>query len=252
MKRKTLAAVVAVCTLLISGPATFAQDSGPTFRPLEMWACQYNDGNDQEDMNEVYDVVREVVGDNRYASWQLNPFYVGNLVQDFDFIYIGTWADGSTMGTDLQNDLDNGSQVGSALSEAATCASLMFASTGIHTPDMGGDGTGSFIMSISDCNVAHGRTAGQAMGALRRFGEYRAGNGSPVFMRAWFPVYGGGNAEFDFKLITVHQSAQAMGDNFSWYVDNEAYNVENAMTDGLVSCDEARLYNGRGVLNNMN
>ena len=62
---------------------------------------------------------------------------------------------------------------------------------------------------------------------------------------------GGGDADFDFKLVNAFSGAQQWGDYFSWYVDNEAYNVYGPMTDGIVSCDESRVYVGTTIMNNM-
>jgi hypothetical protein len=105
---------------------------------------------------------------------------------------------------------------------------------------------------VSDCNVSHGNSNGQAIGAISRFNEYRVDNGMEIGTIAWFPVYGGGEAEFDFKLLNVYTGPQHLGDGFSWYVDHQAYNVEGPMMEGVVDCDEARMYLGRTLMDSMN
>jgi hypothetical protein len=62
---------------------------------------------------------------------------------------------------------------------------------------------------------------------------------------------GGGGAEFDFKLVHVYNDYQHLGDSFQWVVDNQAYLVNQDMTEGLVSCDEARVYNGYNISNTL-
>lgn len=253
MRKILLSCVTAIILAISAAPVSFAQDGGPPqFRPVEMWACKYKDGKDQGDMDNVYEGIVESASDEAYAAWHLTPYFVGNLQQQFDFIYLGAWADGSTFGSDLTYYFANGSDAIEAWEETVTCASLMFASSTIQpNPDnAGGDGT--FMLTISDCEVAKGRTNGQALGALRRFNDYRVANGSTVGTFAWFPVYGGGNAEFDFKLAHAYSGPQALGDDFQWYVDNEAYNVEGDLTEGLVSCDEARAYVGSTIMDNLN
>ena len=89
MKRLLLAALSAAFTLSMGMPAQ-AQDDGPQFRPLEIWACTFRDRKDQDDMDDVYAMFSDTsVG---YAAFQLNPYFVGGLRENFDFIYLGSVA----------------------------------------------------------------------------------------------------------------------------------------------------------------
>ena len=252
--RKILISLATAIVLATSGVSIgFAQDDGaPQFRPVEMWACSFRDGKDQGDLDKVYEGLVEASGDTAYAAWHLDPYFAGNLVDSFDFLYLGAWADSSTMGGDVAGSTTTYAEANEDWNKALDCSGLMFASTMVQ--EIGGEpsGDGSFVLTVSDCNVAHGRTSAQAMGALNRFNDYRVANGSAVGTFVWFPVYGGGNAEFDFKLVHAYSGGQAMGDGLQWYVDNQAYNVSNAMMDGLLQCDEARMYNGSTIMDKLN
>jgi hypothetical protein len=252
--KKILISLATAIVLATSGVSVgFAQDDGaPQFRPVEMWACSLRDGKDRGDLDSVYESTVAASGDEAYAAFHLEPYYAGGLVDNFDFLYLGVWADGSTMGTNLTGYFANGDDADEEWNETLDCSSLMFASTRIQ--DNAGDGTGdgNFMLTVSDCNVGHGRTSGQAMAALNRFNDYRLANGSTVGSLAWFPVYGGGDAEFDFKRVHVYSDIKALGDDFSWFVDNAAYNTEGDLLDGLLSCDEARVYIGSTIMNNLN
>ncbi len=248
MKKITLAAIAAACTFLMGVNATFAQDGPPQFRPVEMWVCNFNDGKDQDDMDDVYEDFVEASGDTAYAGFQINPLFVSGE-QDFDFIYLGAWADGNAMGATLSGSAYY--DVDEAWDETASCpASLMYASTWIQTME-GGNDPGDFMMTVSDCNIAKGHSAGQAMGALSRYNDYRVANGATVGTIAWFPAYGHGGADFDFKLVNVFNDAQEFGDAFQWFTDNQAYLVLQDMMSGVLACDEARVYNGRTIMNNL-
>jgi hypothetical protein len=251
--RKLLLSIVAAIVLPLSGlNIASAQDDGPPqFRPVELWACTFRDGKDQGDMDDVYDDLRKITADSPYAAWQLNPYFVGNLLDQFDFIYLGAWTDGKAMGADLEHYLANSAAVGVAWNETVECASTMYASTRIEAPS-DDDGTGSFVLTVSDCKVEDGRTSAQAMGAMNRFNQYRVANGMTIPTLAWFPVFGGGNAEFDYKLVSVFPNVTAVGNWFQWTVDNAAYRVSGEMTEGLVDCDEARMYLGNTIMNNLN
>jgi len=251
MKRLLLAASTAACTLLMGTSVTFAQDGPPQFRPIEMWTCSYAGRNDRDDLDSVYEGIVESAGDEAYAAWHLDPYFAGSRANDFDFFYLGAWEDGTTMGRDLTNYLANATDVGEAWDEALDCVAHMFASNRIQANPATDDGTGNFILTVSDCNVAHDSNPAQAIGALQRFNAYRVANGSTVGTFAWFPVYGDGEAEFDFKLAQAYADFQALGDAFQWSVDNQAYNVSDAMTQGVVDCDEARVYTGTTIMNNL-
>jgi hypothetical protein len=212
-----------------------------------MWACTFKDRKDQDDINNAYEMFSD--GDAPYAAFQLDPYFVGGLRDNFDFLFIGVWDSGAAMGADLADYWTNNQEAGEAWDEAVDCASLLYASSRIQPPQPTEDG--NFMLTISDCKVAHGNSNGQAAGAIGRFNAYRVNNGMEVGTVLWYPVAGGGQAEFDFKLINTFSGPQHWGNYFSWYVDNEAYNVEGPMTEGIVDCDEARVYNGWTIMNNI-
>ena len=103
MKKILLAASTATLIAFAGTPTVLAQENRPTFRPLEMWACSFNEGMDQDDMNDVYEEIGEDNGDIRYGAWQLNPYLIGNLPNEFDFPYVGSWLNGNVMGEDVTN-----------------------------------------------------------------------------------------------------------------------------------------------------
>ncbi len=252
MKKLLLSAVATACMLFVGSGVTFAQDDGvPQFRPVEMWVCSYRDGKDQGDFDDVLEDLVKVEAAGPYAAFRLFPSF-RTADQDFDFLYLGVWPDGSTMGSGMANYGENGGDVEEAWDSVADCpTSVMYASMRIQDND-DGDGSGNFMLTVSDCKVGHALSNGQAIGALSRFNDYRVANGSTVGTITWFPVYGGGGADFDFKLAHVYSGAQHFGDSFQWFVDNQAYLVQQDMLDGIVSCDVPRVYIGETIMNNMN
>ena len=239
------------CLMTIGMMPSQAQDGPPQFRPVEMWVCSFLDGKDQDDMDDVYEELVELTGDARYAAWQLTPYYTGNLARNADLIYLGAWDTASVMGADLANYFANGQDAVSAWDETVDCQGLMFASNEVQAnpPADGGDGT--FMLTVSDCKVEHGNTAAQAVGAISRFNDYRVANGVTIGTFVWFPLFGGGDAEFDFKLAQAYSGPQALGDSLQWMIDSAAYNVRNSISQGVVSCDESRVYNGMTIMNNI-
>jgi len=247
MKRLSISAVTALCVFTIGLAPVQSQDGPPQFRPIELWVCNFNDGKDQGDMNDVYDDIVEASGDTAYSAFQLNPYFAGQRGQNIDFVYLGAWGDGSVMGADMAGYLGTPDE---DWDDTVDCQGSMMGSNWIQPIDAPND-SGNFVMTVADCTVDHGSSAAQAVGAITRYNDYRVANGMTIGTLVWFPVYGGGDAEFDFKLVHVYTGAQQMGDSFKWSIDNAAYNVSNSMRQGLVACDDARLYTGRTIMNNL-
>lgn len=251
MPRRIIAAAGAACTLLLGSAISIAQDGPPEFRPVELWACNYNERKDADDFARAMRLMVAGTGEEKYAAYKLTPNFRGPN-QDFDFIYIGVWENGTTMGRDMTNYAENGAAAIAAWDEAVNCPiSGLFASYRIQAIEDGGDGAGRFMLTVSDCKVNHGNNAGQAIGALQRYNDYRVANGMTIPTFAWFPAFGGGDADFDFKLVEAYSGPQHFGDAWQWFTDHAAYDVLDDMMDGIVDCDEARVYAGETIMNNM-
>lgn len=202
-------------------------------------------------MNSVYEMIEANDDTGGYAAWQLNPYMTGNLGQNMDFIYLGAWADNSTMGADLEDAWQNHPDIDEAWNETVDCQGLMFASLRIQANPEGGDGSGNFMLSVTDCNTGHGIGNSQAVAAIRKFNDYRVANGLTLGTFVWFPVHGNGDADFDFKIATAYAGPRAWGDAGQWFVDNAAYRTRSAIGDGILECDVARMYVGRTLMDNL-
>jgi len=252
MKRLFLVTLTAALTFSMNISTTFAQDGPPQFRPVEMWVCSFRDRKDQDDMDDVYEMIEASSGDTAYAAWQLNPFLTGSRGQNMDFIYLGAWADNSTMGADLENAWQNHPEADAAWNETVDCQGLMYASLQIQANPEGADGSGGFMLDVRDCNTGKGIGNGQAIDAIRKYNDYRVANGLTVGTFVWFPAYGDGNADFDFKIATAYAGPRAWGDAGQWFTDNAAYRTRNAIAEGILSCDEPRMYIGTTLMDNLN
>ena len=98
---KEYAALVAA-VFALSAPAANAQvteDGMGKVIPVELYACTFNDGQDMEDLEEVIEDWTEYMDGqdiDDYAAWTLMPFFYG-VEQEFDFIWMGAFADGNAM-----------------------------------------------------------------------------------------------------------------------------------------------------------
>lgn len=254
--RKILISFAAAIVVAFSGAnISFAQDDGPpNFVPVEMEACTYKDRKDSDDFDGAMNKMVKWMEDNNsapYAAWRLNKFFTGPD-REFDFLYVGAWPDGSTMGKDITHYRATAGSVIQAFEDVADCpASLLFASLNVKAAPEGDLERDGIVITMSDCKVAEGRKTSDAIAALRAYGDYRTSNGSPGGTWAWFPAYGGGTGDFTFKLINSHTNMEAFGNFYQWVVENAAYRKQGEMMEGLLECDVARAYVADAIVNTM-
>lgn len=255
--KRVLTAVAALCSILAMNTAA-AQDGSepPSFSPLELFVCNYRDGQDQGDFDKAVEELQDWQNANGdpYSAWRLFPYYTGPNLNP-DFVYIGSWPSGSAMGTDMQKFMASGADANETWNEAVECnVSGMFASHNVKAPPENVD-AGNFTLTVADCKVAHHRSTGDAIAAMRRWGSFRADNDSPGGMWLWIPVYGGNGGgdgeDLAFKVVHGFSGFESLGNYWSWYVDNMAYEKWGDLTDGLLSCDTARLYTGETLINGL-
>ena len=62
-------------------------------------------------------------------------------------------------------------------------------------------------------------------------------------MWVFFPAYGGGGEEFDFKFISAWQTLEDQGADYDQYNESGWMKAEELFT-GKVDCDSSRVYLG--------
>lgn len=251
---KTLTISSATGLILVLGVANsgVAQEGPPNFVPVEMTGCTYKGGNDRGDADSAYNRMIRWMNDNDalpYAAWHLEKLFTGPD-RDFDYLYIGAWPDGGVMGRDIaQYRATAGAAIEAAEAVADCPANLLFASLEVKAPPEGDTSRDGVVITMSDCTVSEHRTVVDAITAMREYGEYRSETGSPGGMWLWFPAYGDGGVEGNFKLVSSHSDLAAFGDHYKWIVDNAAYRKQRELMEGLVDCDTARAYVGDSIVN---
>lgn len=253
MKKNFVSMFTTVLVFAAGSGIAIAQDDGPpNFVPVEMQVCNYEDGMDGDDLEDALDEMVDWMEENDgdpYAAWILRKYYAGPD-REFDYIYLGAWPNGSTMGRDSAHYIDTASDAIEAFGEVADCnGSFLYGSLEVKAPPESDGQTDGFILTFSDCKVSGNRSTGNAIAAVREYSAYRDANGSPGGTYLLFPAYGGGAGDFDFKLVNSYPSIQAFGDNFQWIVENAAYTTSEQMMGGVMDCDTARVYIGDTVVN---
>jgi len=249
--RKILLTIAASLLVTLSGAGLAVAQDVPNLVPIEVQVCSYRDGKDSGDYDKAMDKMTEWMGENDaqpYAAFKLDPFYAGN--QEFDFVYLGVWSSGTSMGKDIAQYRASAGDAIEASEDVVDCAgSNLMTSLNVMRTD--GAAPESFVLTVTDCNVADGRSVRDAIGALTEYGEYRAATGSPGNMWVWFPSYGSGDEDFDFKLASSYAGIEGFGNNFQWNRDNQAYIKRRELFSGLLDCNVARSYVGNMIVNTL-
>jgi hypothetical protein len=211
--KRLLCVLVPVALMLPYGVAVADNHEGDedanVASPMEMYACTYNDGKGPADLDDAIEKFNDWADDQEiedYSAWTLVPFY-SSAEQEFDVLWFGAADTARALGRVQDVWLSTGSE------QAA----------------------------FSDCSVAEGMTFDDLYGPLREWGKYKAEHGSTAGQWVFFPSFGGGNEDFDFKWVTTASSFEALGADWDQF-NESGWEKANEMFRGKVSCDSSRAY----------
>jgi hypothetical protein len=242
--KKTIITILVASLVFLSGTGTVsAQDDGMKIIPVEMYACTYNDRKGPEDLDKFAEDWNEWADDtgmDTYAAWTLTPFYYGPN-QEFDFIWLGAGKTATDLGKEQDAWLTNPNGLNDDVQELSTCAAhTNFASLNFKAPPDGATPATS-VLTFSDCTYKDGATFNAVRAAMRDWSQYLADAGSATAIWAWYPVYGGGGEEFEFKWLQAHESMEAMGAEYDLMASGAVFK-RNQLISHLLDCDSARVY----------
>ena len=252
MKRSFLAATAAAA-MLCSGIALADghEGDGPSWVPIEGFACDFKDGKSMSDLEgpiDAYNDWADERGVDTYFATILTPQFFGE--RNFDFVWLGGWKDGNAMGADTELFRSEGSEVGAAFGEVVSCSShTNFASRRIKAgPDSGDDeDDGEFLLTFSNCSVSEGKSFEEAMEGLAAWSAYQSENGFQNSVYQMFPIYGESDNSYDFKMVEAHDNYLDFGNDWELMGNGGHWMKQMELVGGLLDCDISRVYDGRMV-----
>lgn len=75
-----------------------------------------------------------------------------------------------------------------------------------------------------------------------KWADYAESVGSTGAYWHWFPVFGGGDADFDYKLVSAYPTFAAIGADFEHLANGGGRKVAQETFGDLGDCDDARVY----------
>jgi len=219
-------------------------DQSDAANPVELYACNYNEGKGPSDLdavNKKWNSWADKRDLTDYSAWTLVPFY-SSPEQEFDFLWLGVSPSAKAMGRGQDEWLAEGGKIAAEYDEVGPCnVHVNFAAVEVKAPPEREDPS-NIVIAFSDCNISDGVSFGDDIApALGEWGEYRASHGSTAGIWVFFPVYGGGGEEFDFKYISAYQNLEDQGADWDQYSAEGRFKARELFA-GKVSCDSQRVY----------
>jgi len=239
-------AIGTVVALLVSG-TSFAQGSeGPVFVPVELYACQYNEGKGPADLDAAAAAWTEYAdrtGIDSYAAWTLEKHYYGQDRDYFDVIWLGAWKNANEMGAGTDNYLANGGAVEAGFMSVLTCATHLNFASANPVPPPGGSTPESGVLTFSDCTLKEGARSSDVAASMAKWGQTLKDAGIESGIYHWYPVFGGGDSDFTFKWIETYADHTALGKMYEIMGNGGLYLKHSELFSSLLDCDVARVYN---------
>ena len=166
---KLLSTILFACSALaLAGLASAdSHEGGPSFRPLEIYACNFLDGKDADDLDRVIAKWNTWMDENNspeYSAFLLTPIFHSDQIT-FDIAWVGLNPDGATMGAGMEFWLTQGKEMREEFFKVLDCnVHTNFALLDIKPPAEQGDGAGP--VSFSNCTAKEGREVSEAIDAI--------------------------------------------------------------------------------------
>jgi len=234
------------CLLLAagSGLAQVSNEGMGKVLPVELYICKFNEGQGMAELNDViarWSKYADDSGMKDYAAWTLTPFFYGPE-QDFDIIWLGAYKDGNVMGKELDNWLSTGGELQAAFDKVVDCnAHVAYSSAMYKAPADNATPTSGYL-SVMDCKLNEGQRYEAIQSAEVKWADHLTRSGSKAGYWHWMPMYGGGDAEFDYKVVLGHPSFADIGADFERFANGGGRELSTATFGDIDECDDARVY----------
>jgi len=227
--------------------ANAQQDDGLFVIPVEIYACKYNEGQGPGTLDKAVAAWNKFMDSNNvdtYSGWTLTKEYFG-ADQDFDFLWMGAWKSGNAMGAGTDMWLSTGGEIAAMFQKVATCSGHSGSASVNHKMPPDGNNPGTGVLTYSDCKMKDGVRYSQVTAATREWAEILTAAGSTAAIYDQFPVYGGGDEDFDFKRMYAYANHAEMGADFERQGNGQLYMKSGELFRHLIDCDSARVYNAQ-------
>lgn len=244
---KNIGMILAMALLPIASGTALAQvteEGMGKVLPVEIFACTYNDRQDSDDLDDVNERWNRWMDERNidsYAAWILTPYHY-TPEQAFDLIWLGAYKDGNAMGAGTDQWLAESGEIGEAFDEVITCGAHIGLGSAMYkaAPDNATPGTG--VITMMDCKLNEGHRYEDIQVAEVKWAEHMTSSGSTAATFHWFPNFGGGDADYDYKVVNAYANYTELGADWERFANGGGRAVSEGIFDDIDDCDDARVY----------
>ena len=247
--KKKLAVIVTAVVVATLGSVNASAQEGVVFIPVDIFACTYNEGKGPADLDAVNVTWNAYMDDQKsddYAAWTMTKHYA-NADQDFDVAWLGAHKNGTSMGEGADSWLANGTEVAAAYAEILTCDATGNYASRMYKAPPGGNIPGDGVLIFSNCSLKDGARYEDVAAATDTWAGILEEAGSPGAMYHWYPVFGTGEDDVDWKEVTAYSNHTELGKNYDRMGNGGLFLKKQALFSNLAKCDVARVYNVKNV-----
>lgn len=217
--------------------------------PVEIYACTFNNRQDAGDLDEVNAQWNRWMDErnlNNYAAWVLTPFYY-TPEQAFDVLWLGAWTDGNAMGSGADQWLRESGDIGDAFEDVLTCGAHIGLASAMYKAAADNQTPASGVITMMDCKLNEGNRYEDIKAAEMEWAEHMTSAGSTAATFHWFPTFGGGEADYDYKVVNAYSSFSELGADWERYSNGGGREASTGIFGDIDDCDDARVYNAKVV-----
>ncbi len=238
--------LIALCAVPLFGSQfSLAQDNEtPNLGAIELFMCNYNKGKGSKDLDRVVDkwnVWADEANYVPYTAWTLTPVF-GSPEYDFDLAWLGAWQNGADMGRGLQQWKDQGGAMQAAFDKVLRC-DVHSGFTSANFKPQQGDFPAEGVTVFTDCTIAEGKTLEDSIAVHASWAKHLTERGSKAGMWAFYPSMGGGDIDFDYKIVMGHPDYTSLGADNNDYTNGGGWMKGREISQDTVSCNLPRVYN---------
>ena len=242
---KAISVVAALVPIAMgSAMAQVSEEGMGKVLPVELFACSYKDRQDEGDLNRVisrWNSYMDERNNDDYAAWTLAPYHYGPN-QEFDIIWMGAYTDGNAMGAGVDQWFAEGGDINDAFEEVLTCDAHVGLASAMYKSPPDNETPGSSIITMMDCELNEGNRYSDIKTAELAWAKHMTSAGSTAGTFHWFPVYGGGDAEFDYKVINAYANYTELGADWERFSNGGGREASTEIFGDIDECDDARVY----------
>lgn len=247
MKLLARAAVIAAAGLLLFANSSLAQvseDGMGKILPVHLYACSFREDQDRGDLERVIDRWIRYADENgmsNYSAWTLTPYHYGPN-QDFDVIWMGAYTDGNALGAGVDQWLANGSDIYDGFMEVLDCGAHVGLTSAMYKAPPDNATPANSIITMMDCKLNEGHRYPDIRSAEIAWAEHLTSVGSSAGIWHWYPMFGGGDQDFDYKVMMAYENYSELGKDIERRMNGGDFAVSRRTFRDIDECDDARVY----------